>query len=210
MFRVEKTDLMSALATVKEEKKSEEEKHKQKLKNILKECDDLKAKLNSSENKLIMLKNENTNNLLVNSSTVESKYSEMIENIQSNSNFFENQLSISQKTIFECNQEILRLNDEIENFKMKEKNRIETENMKGNNNDNDNESENKSEIDRIDYPEMPYMDMKMIVKSKPKLQSQLVAQFNMILDQKLAGAQSEIQALQDRLQWYVRSHSHVI
>ena len=210
MFRVEKTDFMSALANIKEEKKSEEEKYTQKLKNIMKECDDLKAKLNSSENILNMLKNENTNNLLVNNSTVESKYSEMIENIQSNSNFFENQLSISQKTVYECNQEILRLNDEIENFKMKEKNRIETENMKGNNNDNDNESENKSEIDRIDYSDMPYMDMKMIVKSKPKLQSQLVAQFNMILDQKLAGAQSEIQALQDRLQWYVRSHSHVI
>ena len=205
---------MSALATIKEENKSEEEKNTQKLKNIMKECDDLKAKLNSSENKLIMLKNENTNNLPVNSSTVESKYSEMIENIQNNSNFFENQLSISQKTIFEYNQEILRLNDEIENFKMREKNRIETENMKGNNNDNnndnDNESENKNEIDRNDYPDMPYMDMKMIVKSKPKLQSQLVAQFNMILDQKLAGARSEIQALQDRLQWYVRSHSHVI
>ena len=201
---------MSALANIKEGNKSEEEKNTQKLKNIMKECDDLKAKLNSSESILNMMKNENTNNLLVNSSTVESKYSEMIENIQSNSNFFENQLSISQKTIYECNQEILRLNDEIENFKMKEKNRIETENMKGNNNDNDNESENKSEIDRIDYSDMPYMDMKMIVKSKPKLQSQLVAQFNMILDQKLAGAQSEIQALQDRLQWYVRSHSHVI
>ena len=201
---------MSALANIKEEKKSEEEKYTQKLKNIMKECDDLKAKLNSSENILNMMKNENTNNLLVNSSTVESKYSEMIENIQSNSNFFENQLSISQKTVYECNQEILRLNDEIENFKMKEKNRIETENMKGNNNDNDNESENRSEIDRIDYSDIPYMDMKMIVKSKPKLQSQLVAQFNMILDQKLAGAQSEIQALQDRLQWYVRSHSHVI
>ena len=129
---------MSVLANIKEEKKSEEEKNTQKLKNIMKECDDLKAKLNSSENILNMMKNENTNNLLVNSSTVESKYLEMIDNIQSNSNFFENQLSISQKTVYECNQEILRLNDEIENFKMKEKNRIETENMKRNNNDIDN------------------------------------------------------------------------
>ena len=54
MFRVEKADLMSALATIKEENKSEEEKYTQKLKNIMKECDDLKAKLNLSENILNM------------------------------------------------------------------------------------------------------------------------------------------------------------
>ena len=196
---------MSALITVKEENHLEQEKSTQKLNKILKECEDLKTELRLSENKLKKVKNENINTLLLHENSVESKYSDMIENIQNNSNFFENQLIISQETIYECNQEILRLNDEIENLKIKEQNRIETESMNGNNNENENE--NRREIDRIDDSDIPFMDMKMLsVKSKPKLQSQLVAQFNMILDQKLAGAQSEIQALQDSLRWYVLSY----
>ena len=202
---------MSALSAVKEENHLEQEKSTKNLNKILKEFEDLKSELRLSENKLKKVKNENIDTLLLNKNSVELKYSDMMENIQKNSNFFENQLTISQKTIYECNQEILRLNNEIENLKMKEQNRIETENMNGNTNGN----ENRREIDRIDDSDIPITDMKMLsVKSKPKLQSHLVAQFNMILDQKLAGAQSEIQALQDSLRWYVlsyvQSYSHVI
>ena len=202
---------MSALSAVKEENHLEQEKSTKNLNKILKECEDLKSELRLSENKLKKVKNENIDTLLLNKNSVELKYSDMMENIQKNSNFFENQLTISQKTIYECNQEILRLNNEIENLKMKEQNRIETENMNGNTNGN----ENRREIDRIDDSDIPITDMKMLsVKSKPKLQSHLVAQFNMILDQKLAGAQSEIQALQDSLRWYVlsyvQSYLHVI
>lgn len=217
-------NLILDLENLKNVNKKDKEESIKNLKNLSEECEDLKNLLNIANEKLNITKIENKNieHLYELNKFEESKYSKIISDIQDNSDFFENQLKISQETIYEYNEQISRLTDQIENFKIFEKNRIDNENeiesrnkdenknMNKNENSNENSNDYSNENsndnnDLIQSLDIPSIDMKLILKSKPQLQSQLVAQFNRILDQKMNGAQNEILDLQDRLRWYVRS-----
>jgi hypothetical protein len=111
--------------------------------------------------------------------------------LQRESEFFKEQLSIAQNTIFEYSEEIRRQTEELITFKR------------------DEEILSKAVRDEIgiqSYREMellgiPALNMKQVLKSRPQMQAQLLAQFQTILEDRNRASEEEVAGLSERLHW---------
>lgn len=111
--------------------------------------------------------------------------------LQRESDFFKEQLSIAQNTIFEYSEEIRRQTEELVAFKRNE------------------EIQSKAVCDDIgiqSFREMevlgiPVLNMKQVLKSRPQMQAQLLAQFQTILEERDRASEEEVTGLAERLHW---------
>jgi hypothetical protein len=111
--------------------------------------------------------------------------------LQRESEFFKEQLSIAQNTIYEYSEEIRRQTEELITFKR------------------DEEILSKAVRDEIgiqSYREMellgiPALNMKQVLKSRPQMQAQLLAQFQTILEDRNRASEEEVAGLSERLHW---------
>lgn len=107
--------------------------------------------------------------------------------------FFQKQLSIARNTISEYSENILRQNEELESFKRKEE--AVARSMS-------NEIGMDSFIE-LESLGIPVINMKDVLRSRPLLQSKLLAQFQSILDKKSRMADLQVASLTEKLQWWV-------
>jgi hypothetical protein len=105
--------------------------------------------------------------------------------------FFQTQLSIARNTISEYSENNLRQNEELASFKRKEE--AVARSMS-----NEIGADSFIELESLG---IPVINMKDVLRSRPLLQSKLLAQFQSILDQKSRMADLQVASLTEKLQW---------
>lgn len=116
---------------------------------------------------------------------------DLLSPLREESLFYQTQLSIARNTISEYSENILRQSEELASFKLKEETMARSL---------------SSEIGPDTFKEMetlgiPIMNMKDVLRSRPLLQSRLLAQFQSILDEKRRTSELQVASLTERLQW---------
>ena len=117
---------------------------------------------------------------------------DLLSPLREESLFYQTQLSIARNTISEYSENILRQSEELASFKLREE--AMTRSL-------------SNEVGPDTFKEMetlgiPIINMKDVLRSRPLLQSRLLAQFQSILDEKRRISDLQVASLTERLQWY--------
>lgn len=116
---------------------------------------------------------------------------DLLSSLKEESLFYQTQLSIARNTLSEYSENILRQGEELASFKLKEEAMARSL---------------SNEIGPDSFKEMetlgiPILNMKDVLRSRPLLQSRLLAQFQSILDEKSRISDLQVASLSERLQW---------